>query len=142
MSDRFTTAVPSRPFNCGRVVVGRGSRGASRHRSVRRREAVDVIVYGGTAGGVITAVAAAREGLRVTLVTPDRHLGGMMSGGLGWTDYGKKQVIGGYSLEVFERVGQKYGRPDRVALRAPCRGGGLRRDRQGGGRHGRARPLA
>ena len=75
------------------------------------REPADVIVYGGTAGGVIAAVAAAREGLRVTLVTPDRHLGGMVSGGLGWTDYGKKQVIGGYSLEVFERIGQKYGRP-------------------------------
>jgi FAD dependent oxidoreductase len=75
------------------------------------RDVVDVVVYGGTAGGVIAAVAAAREGLRVTLVTPDRHLGGMMSGGLGWTDYGRKEVIGGYSLEVFERIGRKYGRP-------------------------------
>jgi len=75
------------------------------------RHSADVIVYGGTAGGVIAAVAAAREGLAVTLVTPDRHLGGMVSGGLGWTDYGKKQVIGGYSLEFFERVGRKYGRP-------------------------------
>ena len=74
-----------------------------RHRS-------DVVVYGGTAAGVIAAVSAAREGLEVTLVTPDRHLGGMVSGGLGWTDYGKKQVIGGYSLEFFERVGRKYGR--------------------------------
>jgi hypothetical protein len=73
-------------------------------------QAADVIVYGGTAGGVIAAVAAAREGLSVALVTPDRHLGGMVSGGLGWTDYGKKQVIGGYSLEFFERVGRKYGR--------------------------------
>jgi hypothetical protein len=70
----------------------------------------DVLVYGGTAGGVIAAVAAAREGLSVVLVTPDRHLGGMVSGGLGWTDYGKKQVIGGYALEFFERVGRKYGR--------------------------------
>lgn len=70
----------------------------------------DVVVYGGTAGGVIAAVSAAREGLSVTLVTPDRHLGGMVSGGLGWTDYGKKPVIGGYSLEFFERVGRKYGR--------------------------------
>jgi len=45
----------------------------------------DVVVYGGTAGGVIAAVAAAREGLQVTLVTPDRHLGG---NGLGrsWLD--------------------------------------------------------
>jgi hypothetical protein len=73
-------------------------------------DAVDVVVYGSTAGGLIAAVASAREGLRVTLVTPDRHLGGMVSGGLGWTDYGKKQVIGGYSLEVFERIGRKYGR--------------------------------
>jgi hypothetical protein len=72
--------------------------------------AADLIVYGGTAGGVITAVAAAREGLSVTLVTPDRHLGGMVSGGLGWTDYGRKPVIGGYSLEVFERIGRRYGR--------------------------------
>lgn len=71
----------------------------------------DVVVYGGTAGGVITAVAAAREGLSVALLEPRDHLGGMVSGGLGWTDYGRRQVIGGYSLEFFERVGQKYGRP-------------------------------
>src|SRR6266851_9009284 len=70
----------------------------------------DVVVYGGTAGGVIAAVSAAREGLQVILVTPDRHLGGMVSGGLGWTDYGRKPVIGGYSLEFFERVGKRYGR--------------------------------
>jgi hypothetical protein len=71
---------------------------------------VDLVVYGGTAGGVLTAVAAAREGLTVALLEPGRHLGGMVSGGLGWTDYGKKEVIGGYSLEFFERVGRKYGR--------------------------------
>ncbi len=71
---------------------------------------LDLVVYGGTAGGVITAVSAAREGLRVVLVEPGRHLGGMVSGGLGWTDYGRKEVIGGYSLEFFERVGAKYGR--------------------------------
>jgi len=70
----------------------------------------DVVVYGGTAGGVITAVAAAREGLKAALVSPDHHLGGMVSGGLGWTDYGRKEAIGGYSLEFFERVGRKYGR--------------------------------
>jgi PhoPQ-activated pathogenicity-related protein len=71
----------------------------------------DLVVYGGTAGGVITAVTGAREGLKVALLEPGKHLGGMVSGGLGWTDYGKKDVIGGYSLEFFERVGKKYGRP-------------------------------
>ena len=74
-------------------------------------QAFDLVVYGGTAGGVITAVAGAREGLTVALLEPGKHLGGMVSGGLGWTDYGKKEVIGGYSLEFFERVGAKYGRP-------------------------------
>jgi len=71
----------------------------------------DLVVYGGTAGGVITAVSAAREGLAVALLEPGQHLGGMVSGGLGWTDYGRKEVIGGYSLEFFERVGKKYDRP-------------------------------
>jgi hypothetical protein len=71
----------------------------------------DVVVYGGTAGGVIAAVAAAREGARVALLEPRDHLGGMVSGGLGWTDFGKKEVVGGYSLEFFERAGRKYGAP-------------------------------
>jgi FAD dependent oxidoreductase len=70
----------------------------------------DLVVYGGTAGGVMAAVAAAREGLDVALLEPGAHLGGMVSGGLGWTDYGRKEVIGGYSLEFFQRVGRKYGR--------------------------------
>ena len=71
----------------------------------------DLVVYGGTAGGVIAGVAAAREGLKVALLEPRAHLGGMVSGGLGWTDYGRKEVIGGDSLEFFERVGAKYGEP-------------------------------
>lgn len=71
----------------------------------------ELVVYGGTAGGVITAIAAAREGLKVALLEPRNHLGGMVSGGLGWTDFGKKEVIGGYSLEFFQRVGKHYGEP-------------------------------
>jgi len=71
----------------------------------------DVVVYGGTAGGVIAAVTAARAGASVALLEPRDHLGGMVSGGLGWTDYGKREVIGGASLDFFQRVGQKYGEP-------------------------------
>jgi hypothetical protein len=71
----------------------------------------DVVVYGGTAGGVATAVSAARQGTKVALIEPGRHLGGMVSGGLGWTDFGKKEVIGGFSREFFERVGRHYGEP-------------------------------
>jgi hypothetical protein len=68
----------------------------------------DLVVYGGTAGGVITAVSAAREGLKVILLEPGRHLGGMATGGLSRTDFGKKEVIGGYAEEFYFRVGAKY----------------------------------
>jgi hypothetical protein len=68
----------------------------------------DVVVYGGTAGGTIAAVSAAREGLRTALLEPGTHIGGMVSGGLSFTDFGKKEVIGGYALEFYRRVGQHY----------------------------------
>lgn len=70
----------------------------------------DVVVYGGTAAGVMSAVSAAREGMSVALLEPGRHLGGMASGGLSATDidYGNKRVIGGYALEFYTRVGARY----------------------------------
>ena len=71
-------------------------------------QSFDLLVYGGTAGGVITAVSAAREGLHVVVLEPGKHLGGMATGGLSRTDFGKKEVIGGYALEFYWRIGQKY----------------------------------
>jgi hypothetical protein len=69
----------------------------------------DVVVYGGTAGGTIAAIAAANEGADVALIEPGRHIGGMVSGGLGRTDHAKKAVIGGMSREFYERLGDHYG---------------------------------
>jgi len=74
-----------------------------------RAETFDVVVYGATAGGVVAGVAAAREGLKVAILEPGKHLGGMTTGGLGRTDHGRKETIGGYSLEFYQRVGKKYG---------------------------------
>jgi hypothetical protein len=68
----------------------------------------DVVVYGGTASGVIAAVTAAREGMRVAILEPKLHLGGMVSGGLSATDVGRKEVIGGYVKEVYKRAGDHY----------------------------------
>ena len=79
--------------------------------SVSAQSNYDLVVYGGTAGGVMTAVSAAREGLKVALLEPGQHLGGMATGGLSRTDFGKKEVIGGYALEFYWRVGQKYDLP-------------------------------
>jgi hypothetical protein len=71
----------------------------------------DLVVYGGTAGGVITAVSGARAGLKVALLEPTNHVGGMVSGGLSHTDVGRREVIGGYSLEFYWRAGRVYGLP-------------------------------
>jgi hypothetical protein len=68
----------------------------------------DVAVYGGTASGVIAAVAAAREGKTVVIFEPGKHLGGMVSGGLGATDVGNAAAVGGYSREFFDRVRDYY----------------------------------
>lgn len=71
-------------------------------------QAYDVVVYGATAGGVVAAVAAAEEGRNVALIEPRYHVGGMTSGGLGGTDFGRKQVIGGMALEFYKRLGKYY----------------------------------
>jgi hypothetical protein len=54
--------------------------------SPRLWSAPDVVIYGATPGGIVTAVRAAREGLAVTLVHHHAHVGGMMSNGLGVLD--------------------------------------------------------
>ncbi|MGH9937560.1 MAG: FAD-dependent oxidoreductase, partial [Blastocatellia bacterium] len=77
---------------------------------MRKLEKFDVVVYGGTAGGVMTAIAAAREGLAVAVIEPNKHLGGMVTGGLSRTDFGRQAIIGGLALEFYQRAGKKYGR--------------------------------
>jgi hypothetical protein len=42
------------------------------------------------------------------MVSPDTHLGGLTSGGLGFTDTGKKEAIGGLAREFYHRVWQHY----------------------------------
>ncbi len=71
----------------------------------------DVVVYGGTSAGVIAAVQAKRMGKSVIVVGPDKHLGGLSSGGLGFTDTGNKAVIGGLAREFYHRVWQHYDDP-------------------------------
>ncbi len=74
----------------------------------------DVCVYGGTAGGCVAAIAAAREGKSVLLLEPGKFIGGMTTGGLGQTDTGNRGAIGGYSREFYSRVrdyyAEKYGK--------------------------------
>ena len=72
----------------------------------------DVIVYGGTSAGVIAAIQVSRMGNSVILVGPDKHLGGLTSSGLGWTDSGNTGAVGGVAREFYHRIWQKYQNED------------------------------
>jgi hypothetical protein len=68
----------------------------------------DIIIYGGTSAAISAAVEAKRSGKSVIVVSPDIHLGGLSSGGLGYTDTGDKSVIGGIAREFYHRVWLHY----------------------------------
>jgi len=68
----------------------------------------DIIIYGGTSAAIIAAVEVVKSGKSVLIVSPEQHLGGLTSGGLGFTDTGNKAVIGGLSREFYHRVWLHY----------------------------------
>ncbi|WP_395738689.1 FAD-dependent oxidoreductase [Prosthecobacter sp.] len=68
----------------------------------------DIVIYGGTCSAVIAAVQAKKMGKSVIVVSPDKHLGGLSAGGLGFTDTGNKAVIGGLSRDFYHRVWLHY----------------------------------
>jgi len=72
----------------------------------------DVIIYGGTAAAVTAAVQTKKMGKSVIMVSPDVHLGGLSSGGLGFTDTGNKSVIGGLAREFYHRLYLHYQKPE------------------------------
>ncbi len=76
--------------------------------SMQAQQSYDLVVYGATAGGVMTAIAGARHGLKTALLEPRDHVGGMATGGLSRTDTGVREVIGGLALEFYYRVGGRY----------------------------------
>lgn len=68
----------------------------------------DIVVYGGTSGGVTAAIQASRMGKTVVLLEPKNQIGGLTISGLGFTDTGDKRVIGGLAREFYQRVKQHY----------------------------------
>ncbi|MFZ5828971.1 MAG: FAD-dependent oxidoreductase [Planctomycetota bacterium] len=80
--------------------------------TVARAAEYDLVIYGGTSAGVIAAVQAKKMGKMVIVVGPDKHLGGLSSGGLGWTDTGNKAVIGGLARDFYHRIWKEYQKPE------------------------------
>ncbi len=72
----------------------------------------DVLVFGGTAAGVSAACTAKRMGKGVVVTEFGKHIGGLTSGGLGYTDIGNKAAIGGFSRGFYQRLGKHYGKPE------------------------------
>lgn len=72
----------------------------------------DLIIYGGTSAAITAAVQAKKMGKTVIVVSPDIHLGGLSSGGLGFTDTGDKSVIGGLAREFYHRIYMHYQKDD------------------------------
>ena len=71
----------------------------------------DVLIYGCTSGAIAAAIQVKKMGKTVQLVCPEKHLGGLTAGGLGWSDTGNKAVIGGLSREFYHRVWKQYDQP-------------------------------
>lgn len=79
----------------------------------------DVVIYGGTSAAVMAAVQCQRMGKSVVVVAPNTHLGGLSSGGLGFTDIGNRLTVGGLAREFYEKVYQHYDRPEAWAHETP-----------------------
>jgi len=84
----------------------------------------DLIIYGNTSAAVSAAVAAKKAGLSVIMVGPDKHLGGLTAGGLGWTDSGNKNAIGGVAKDFYHRVWLEYQKPEIWKWQEPDEYGG------------------
>jgi hypothetical protein len=72
----------------------------------------DVVIYGGTSAGVAAALQASRMGKSVILIEPSSRIGGLTTGGLGQTDIGNKQAIGGIAREFYRNIKKYYDNPE------------------------------
>ena len=72
----------------------------------------DIVVYGATSAGIATAIQGSRMGKKVMLIEPSSRIGGLTTGGLGQTDIGNKQAIGGISREFYQNIKRFYTQPE------------------------------
>ncbi|MEC5128402.1 FAD-dependent oxidoreductase [Verrucomicrobiales bacterium BCK34] len=68
----------------------------------------DVLVYGATPGGISAALAAAKNGNSVELITPETEIGGLLTSGLSHPDFHSFESLSGTFLDFSNRVVQYY----------------------------------
>ena len=74
----------------------------------------DIVIIGGTPGGIMTAIAAAREGKTSIILERTTHIGGLPANGLGATDISTRNATTGLFSEFVTRIknyySEKYGK--------------------------------
>lgn len=71
-------------------------------------QSYDIVVYGATSSGITAAIQSSRLDKKVLLIEPGYRIGGLTTGGLGQTDIGNKQAIGGISREFYQNIKSHY----------------------------------
>jgi len=71
-------------------------------------QSYDIVVYGATSSGITAAIQSSRLDKKVLLIEPGHRIGGLTTGGLGQTDIGNKQAIGGISREFYQNIKNHY----------------------------------
>ncbi|VAX38337.1 probable secreted protein-putative xanthan lyase related [hydrothermal vent metagenome] len=74
-------------------------------------EQYDVVIYGGTSAGITAAIQVKKMNKTVLLIEPTKYIGGLTTGGLGFTDTGRKNSISGLSREFYQRMKKHYEKP-------------------------------
>ena len=77
-----------------------------------RENQYDLVIYGGTSAGLAAAIQASRMKKKVVVLVPGNRVGGLTTGGLGQTDIGNKQAIGGISREFYQKIKEYYNDQD------------------------------
>ncbi len=71
----------------------------------------DIVVYSGVPCGIAASITAAREGTKVVLIEPTKHVGGLSTSGINTaeSEHMLKWTIGGFADEFYRRLGKQYG---------------------------------
>ena len=75
-----------------------------------RGDSPDIIVYSGVPCGIAASITAAREGAKVLLIEPTKHVGGLSTGGINTaeSEHMLNWTIGGFADEFYQRMGRHY----------------------------------
>jgi len=79
--------------------------------AAQQKTETDVLVYSGVPCGIASAITAAREGSKVILIEPEKHVGGLSTSGINTaeSEHMLKWTIGGFADEFYRELGKIYG---------------------------------